>query len=304
MAGMRMLLVVILIAGIFFAPVGAQGRNGRTLWSGTVGQRQIVVDERFTPPFTDLLVTVRISSPGKTSAIEISTASRSPDVVVPFGSDRLVVIAAEMASIVDLNAELVVDQFFIGRPSISPDGRFIAYPRFREPGSKEEDVLLVYDVGSSVSLNHLPSNAQGTDFLRNVGLPAFPEWHRANQKYGGRNNTAGAPIETLRSPVVWANDIHFVFLAGRGGSADADASLAIYHVLVQGGGQRPLLRSQTIDANGLIDLAGYNPRPASGAALLNARDIKSLACDGSVCRAQIEWAPTQGLRAPSLDVAF
>ena len=302
---MRMLLVLMLLGGTSFAPVSAQERNSRTVWSGTVGQRQVVIEERWTPPFTDSLVSVRVSAPGKTSTIEISSAGHSPDLVVPWASERLVLIAAEMASVVDLVSELVVDQFLVARPSISPTGRFIAYRRFQPPSSQDEDVLLVYDVGSSVQLNRLPSNARGMEFMRDVGLPVFPEWHTANQKYRGRNDTPGAPIETLRSAVVWATDTDFVFLAGRGGSADPDASLAIHHVHVRGGAQHPVLRSQTIDANKVIDLAGYNdPRPATGAPLLYARDIKVLECAGSVCQAQIEWVPTQGLRAPSLHVTF
>ncbi|HEX5108074.1 MAG TPA: hypothetical protein VFV95_06490 [Vicinamibacterales bacterium] len=302
---MRMLLVLILLGGTSFALVSAQG-NSRTVWSGTVGQRQVVIEERWTPPFTDNLVSVRVSASGKTSTIPISTAGRSPDMVVPWASDRLVVITAEMASIVDLVSELVVDQFFVARPSISPTGRFIAYRRFfQPPWSQDEDVLLVYDVGSSVPLNRLPSNARGMEAMRDVGLPVFPEWHRANRKYRGRNDTPGAPIETLRSAVVWATDSDFVFLGARGGAADPDAALAIHHVHVRGAGQPPVLRSQAIDASKLIDLAGYdNPRPASGAPLLYARDIKVMDCARSVCQAQIEWIPTQGLRAPSLDVTF
>ena len=302
---MRMLLVLILLGGTSFALVSAQERNSRTVWSGTVGQRQVVIEERWTPPFTDIQVSVRVSTSGKTSTIDISSAGRSPDLVVPWASERLVLITGEMASVVDLGSEQVVDQFLVARPSISPTGRFIAYWRFQPPGSQDEDVLLVYDVGSSVQLNRLPSNARGMEFMRDVGLPVFPEWHTANQKYRGRNDTPGAPIETLRSAVVWATDTDFVFLAGRGGAVDPDASLAIHHVHVRGGGQRPVLRSQTIDANKLIDVAGYNnPRPATGAPLLYARDIKVLDCAGSVCQAQIEWVPTQGLRAPSLHVTF
>jgi hypothetical protein len=216
-----------------------------------------------------------------------------------------VLITAEMASVVDLVSELVLDQFLVARPSISPTGRFVAYRRFQPSSSQDEDVLLVYDVGSSGQLNRLPSNARGMEFMRDVGLPVFPEWHSANQKYRGRNDTPDAPIETLRSAVVWATDTDFVFLAGRGGSADPDASLAIHHVHVGSGGQHPVLRSQTIDANKLIDLAGYsNPRPATGAPLLYARDIEILDCAESVCQAQIEWVPTQGLRAPTLHVTF
>jgi hypothetical protein len=289
---MRMFLVVILFVGTSFAPIDAQDRNRRTVWSGAVGGRQVVVDERWTPPFTDILVTVRVSAPGKSSAIEVSTAGSSPDVVVPSGSDRLVLISADMASIVDLNAELVADQFLVARPSVSPTGRFIAYSRFHPPQSRDEDVLLVYDVGSSAALNRLPANARGREFLRDVGLPVFPEWHTANQKYRGRNETTDAPIETLRSPVVWATDTDFVFLAGRGGPADPDASLAIHHVHVRGGGEPAVLRSRTIDAKEM------------GAPLLSAREIKVLDCAGNVCQVQIEWVPTQGVRAPSRDVTF
>lgn len=285
-----MLLVLILLGGTSFALVRAQESNRRTVWSGTVGQRQVVVEERWTPPFTDITVSVRVSASGKTSTIDISSAGRSPDVVVPWASERLVLITAEMASVVDLVSGLVADQFLVARPSISPTGRFIAYSRFQPPSSPDEDVLLVYDVGSSVPLNRLPPNARG-EFMRDVGLPVFPEWHTANQKYRGRNETPGAPIETLRSAAVWATDTDFVFLAGRGGPADPDASLAIHHVHLRGGGQPPLLRSQTIDATKL-------------APFLYARDIKILDCAGSVCQAQIEWAPTQGLRAPSLQVTF
>ena len=299
-----MLLVVILLAGTSFALVSAQGGSRQTVWSGTVGQRQVVVEERWTPPFTDITVSVRVSAAGKTSTIDISSAGRSPDVVVPWASGRLVLITGETASVVDLAAGVVADQFFVARPSISPTGRFIAYRRFQPPTSQDEDVLLVYDVASTVPLNRLPPNARG-EFMRDVGLPVFPEWHTTNQKYRGRNDTPGAPIETLRSAAVWATDTDFVFLAGRGGPADPDASLAIHHVRVRGGGQPPVLRSQTIDANKLIDLAGYsNPRPASGAPLLYARDIKILDCAGSACQVQIEWVPTQGLRAPSLHVTF
>jgi hypothetical protein len=303
---MRMVLVLLLLSGTSRAPVNAQERNGRTVWSGTVGQRQVVIEERWTPPFTDSLVSVRVSASGRTSTIEISTAGRSPDVVAPSASDRLVLISAEMASVVDLVSELVVDQFLVARPSISPTGRYIAYGRFQPPGSPDEDVLLLYDVGSSAQLNRLPSTARGMEAMRDAGLPVFPAWHTANGKYRGRRSEApGAPIETLRSAIVWATDTDFVFLAGRGGPADADASLAIYHVAVRGGGQHPVVRSQTIEANTLIDLAGYDdPRPVTGAPLLYARDIQVLDCGGSVCQAQIEWAPTRGLRAPSLDVTF
>ena len=299
-----MLLVLILLGGTSFALVNAQERTRRTVWSGTVGQRQVVVDERWTPPFTDVLLSVRVSAPGKTSTIEVSTSGRPPDLVVPWASDRLVLMTAELVSVVDLASELVLDQFLAGRPSISPTGRFIAYSRFQPPQSKEEEVLLVYDVGSNNQLNRLAANARGPEFMRDVGLPVFPEWHTANQKYRGRNDTPGAPVETLRSAAVWATDTDFVFLAGRGGAADPDASLAIHHVHLRGGGQPAVLRSQTIDANTVIDVAGTNPRPASGAPLLYARDIKVLDCAGSVCQAQIEWVPTQGLRAPSLDVKF
>ena len=299
-----MLLALILVGATSFALVNAQGGTRRTVWSGTVGQRQVVIDERWTPPFVDVLLSVRVTASGKTSVIEVSTSGRSPDLVVPWGDDRLVLITAEMASIVDLPAALVVDQFLVGQPSVSPNGRFIAYSRFQPPQSKDEDVLLMYDV-SSIPLNRLPSNARGPEFMRDVGLPVFPEWHITNQKYRGRNDTPGAPTETLRSAAVWASDTDFVFLSGRGGSTDPDASLAIHHVHVRGAGQPSVLRSQTIDASKLIDLAGYNsPRPATGAPLLYARNIKVLDCAGSVCQAQIEWVPTQGLRAPSLDVKF
>ena len=285
-----MLLVLVLLGGTSFALVSAQGGNRQTVWSGTVGQRQVVVEERWTPPFTDIQVSVRVSASGKTSTIELFTG-RAPDLVVPWASERLVLITAEMATVVDLVSEVVADQFLVARPSISPSGRFIAYGRFQPASSQDEDVLLVYDVGSSVQLNRLPPNARGMEFMRDVGLPVFPEWHAANQKYRGRNDTPGAPVETLRSAVVWATDTDFVFLAGRGGSADPDASLAIHHVQIRGGGQPPVLRSQTIDAGKL-------------APLLYARDIKVLDCAGSVCQAQIEWVPTQGLRAPSLHVTF
>jgi uncharacterized protein YabN with tetrapyrrole methylase and pyrophosphatase domain len=43
---MRMLLVLILLGGTSFALVSAQEGNRRTVWSGTVGQRQVVVEER------------------------------------------------------------------------------------------------------------------------------------------------------------------------------------------------------------------------------------------------------------------
>ena len=177
---MRALLVLILLGGTSFALASAQERNRQTVWSGTVGQRQVVVEERWTPPFTDILVSVRISASGKTSTIELSTAGRSPDLVVPWASERLVLITGETASVVDLVSGLVADQFFVARPSISPTGRFIAYWRFRPPSSQDEDVLLVYDVGSSLQLNRLPPNARGTEFMRDVGLPVFPEWHTAN----------------------------------------------------------------------------------------------------------------------------
>ena len=189
---MRMRLVLILLGATSFALVSAQEGNRRTVWSGTVGPRQVVIEERWTPPFTDISVSVRVSAPGKTSTIEISSAGRSPDVVVPWAPERLVLMTGETASVVDLVSGLVADQFFVARPSISPTGRFIAYRRFQPPSSQDEDVLLVYDMGSSVQLNRLPPNPRGMEFMRDVGLPVFPEWHAANQKYRGRNDTPGA----------------------------------------------------------------------------------------------------------------
>jgi hypothetical protein len=302
---MRMLPVVILLVGACFALVHAQERTRRTLWSGTVGQRQVVIEERWTPPFTDIQVSARVSAAGRTSTFEISTFGRSPEVVVPWEPDRLVVISGEIASIVDMVAGLVVDQFYATRPSISPTGRFIAYARFRPSQSQDEDVLLVYDLAASNQVNRLPAKARSTEFLRDVGLPVFPEWYVTNQQYQGRKDTADGRIETLRSAVVWASDADFVFLTGRGGSADPEASIAIHHVHVRGAGQPAVLRSQLIDANKLIDLAGYNnPRPATGAPLLHARAIKVLDCAGSACQVEIEWEPTPGLRAPSLQLTF
>ena len=105
-------------------------------------------------------------------------------------------------------------------------------------------------------------------------------------------------------PIVWATDTDFVFLAGRGGPTDADAALTIHHVHVRDGGQRPVVRAHAIDANTLIDPAAYVARPATAAPLLHARDIKVLDCAGSACQVQIAWVPTQGLRAPLLDVTF
>ena len=287
MGGMRTLLVVILLSGSSLALLSAQGSR-QTVWSGAVGQRQVVVEERWTPPFMDITVGVRVSAPGRTSTIDISSAGRSPELVVPSASDRLVLITGEMASVVDLVKEVVVDQFHVAQPSFSPSGRFIAYRRFQPPSSQDEDVLLVYDVGSSVQLNRLPSKPGGVEFMRDVGLPLFPEWHAANQKYRGRKDTPGAPTETLRSAVVWATDTDFVFLAGRGGAADPDASLAIHHVHLRGAGQSPAIRSQKIDVN----------------PLLYARAITVLECQERVCRAEVEWAPAQGVQAPSLQVSF
>lgn len=282
---MRMLLVLMLLAGTSSALVGAQGGSRQTVWSGTVGQRQIVIEERWSPPFTDSLLSVRVSVGGRTSTIEVSTSGRSPDLVVPWASERLVIISAEMASIVDLASELVLDQFLVARPSISPDGRFIAYRRFQPAGSPDEDLLLVYDVSSNTQVNRL--RAPITDAMRDVGLPVFPEWHAANQKYRRGNQTPDTAIETLRSPVAWATDTAFVFLSGRGESAGPDASLAIHHVRVRGAGQPPVLRSQTIDAP-----------------FLAAREIRLLDCTGSTCQVQIEWAPAEGVRAQSLQVTF
>ena len=287
-----MLQVLILLGGASFA-LGAQERNRQTVWSGTIGQRQVVVEERWTPPFADITVSVRVSAQGTTSSVDISSAGRSPDLVVPSVSERLVLITGETASIVDLASTQVADQFFVARPSISPTGRFIAYSRFQPPSSQDEDVLLLYDVAGSVQLNRLPPDAR-REFMRDVGLPVFPEWHTANQKYWGRHDTPGAPIETLRSAAVWVNETDFIFLAGRSGSADPNASLGIHHVHIRGGGQPPVLRAQRIDADTLID----------GASPLHARGIKVLNCAGSVCEAEIEWVPTQGLRAPSLRVTF
>jgi hypothetical protein len=288
---MRTLLVLML--GISVALVGAQGGSRQIVWSGTVGQRQVVVEERWTPPFADITVSVRVSAEGKTSSVDISSAGRSPELVVPSAPERLVLVTGETVSIVDLASTQVADQFFVARPSISPTGRFIAYSRFQPPASQDEDVLLLYDVAASVQQNRLPPNARG-EFMRDVGLPVFPEWHVANQKYRGRNETAGAPIETLRSAAVWVNESDFIFLAGRSGSANPNASLGIHHVHIRGGGQPPVLRAQRIDASTLID----------GASPLHARSIKVLNCAGNVCEAEIEWVPTPGLRAPSFRVTF
>lgn len=284
---MRMLVAAILLGGIAVVTGSAQG-NGGTVWSGTVGQRQVVVDERWTPPFTDGLVTVRATASGRTSTIQVSTAGRSPHLVAPSGPDRLVVIASELASVVDLAAQLVVDQFLVSRPALSPDGRYLAYQRFQPRGSQDEDVLLLYDVSATAPLNRVPSNARGLEeAMRDAGLPVFPEWHSANRTYTGRSGVPGAPIETLRSGVVWSSNTGFVFLAGRGGPADRNASLAIYHVEVRGGGQRPIVRSQTIDASKLTDA-----------------NIKILDCAGSTCEVQIEWAPAPSLGEPSQRVTF
>src|SRR5690242_14018467 len=124
---MRMPSVGILLVATAVALVNAQERTRRTAFSGTVGQRQVVVEERWTPPFTDILVSARVTAAGKTSTFEIATFGRSVDLVVPWESNRLVVISGEIASIVDLPAALVVDQFYAAQPAISPTGRFIAF---------------------------------------------------------------------------------------------------------------------------------------------------------------------------------
>lgn len=281
-------MVVALIGATGAATVGAQGTR-RTVWSGTVGERQVVVDERWTPPFMDIMVSVRVSAAGRTSAIEISTAGTSPDLVAPSGTERLVLIAGGMASIVNLGAELVVDQFLVSRPSISPDGRFIAYRRDQPRQSREEDVLLLYDVSRNPQVNRLPPSG-AMEVMRDVGLPVFPQWHATTRTYQGRDATADAPAWTLRSPIAWATSTAFVFLTG---PTAPGASLAIHHVDVRDGAQRPVVRSQTLDMGTVTS----GPLP-------DAREIELLECAASGCQAQIEWMPTEGLRAPASRITF
>jgi hypothetical protein len=144
-----MRFVLVLVSGTFLSaatPVAAQAEHTDTVWRSTVGTRTVtVVNQWETTPLTGTY-TVRVLDESDTSLeIPLSNA-RGTVSKIGVWNDRLIVVVRKTASVIDVTAATVVDEFLCDSPAISEDGRIVTYHPVSSTG-EVQPTTLTYEMG-------------------------------------------------------------------------------------------------------------------------------------------------------------
>jgi hypothetical protein len=280
----------------------AQSPGTATVYHNVIGAADVSLIESWIQSANDGTFTVRIARSGSTSDLPVPSAVGKFSGAWAWGSSRLIILIDPLVTILDLAAGAVVDQFLCDQAFMSPDHRFVSYLRYVPRWSEDEQVLLVYDVSQSPSQNRMGVSPDLSN-KQDVGVAIFPEWNRVHRAYTGRRNDVGEPDVSLRSPQLWTGNVTVSFAAGKGDQADAAATVSLWSVDVAGGSASAILNERPLDGTALIDIAGYEPKPANAASVVYFRSIQLLTCGTAPCPLRLTLTEAQGRRASSIDVS-
>ena len=186
--------------------------------------------------------------------------------------------------------------------AVSPTGRFIAYKRFEPRWADEEDVILVYDVAQSATLNRMESDGGRFGKLRDAGTPVYPTWNQVTRSYTGRLSQAGELPEDLRSPLTWIDSSTLAFLMCQCTESASDSVLRAVVVDISPNVASPAIRRREIDANALVDTKTYDEKPVSPAHVVFAKAIAPLEVLLSSCRLRISLTEVTGRKVTDFEI--
>jgi hypothetical protein len=149
-----------------------------------------------------------------------SSTSLPPSEIHLFATSRAVALCFDSSLVVadvviiDLDQHAVADAFSAVLPSVSPDGRYVAYGRRVPHGETSAwlPLVVVYDVASTAARNRtafakLPS--------QDAGMPVFPDEARLAGQYEIRNTLIAPRVAS--SVLKWIDPRSFAFAYFAGG---------------------------------------------------------------------------------------
>ena len=134
----------------------------------------------------------------------------SPDVAAIIGKFDG---ALDEVTLIDAVRSSVVDDFLCYDPSVSPDGRFIAYEKFftehEQPLFSQSAVYLVYQTRKSADDNR--PKLLGSDGPYAVGFPVYPRENAADRAYKPLLSPASRSIHSRMSHIKWLTATKLTF---------------------------------------------------------------------------------------------
>jgi hypothetical protein len=127
------------------------------------------------------LFEVKRRAKGTASEFRIANDTAQIDQVYAVNNERAAIVgriqsSTTIVNLVDVNTGKLLDEFWCFDPSVSPDGRFVAYgkvfPLHFVPGVSYE--YLVYDLTAVPEHNRTPTNKGRTANRVDVGWPVYP----------------------------------------------------------------------------------------------------------------------------------
>ncbi len=191
------------------------------------------------------------------STFKLANQTTQIDALRIVSPSRLVILGKSLpnlsiVTIVDMSQDRELDGVVCEKPTISPDGRYLAYLKFVpvHPGYgwSSSAEYLIYDFSLSPQENRTRFNSSQQTNPYNVGWPLYPPGTR---NMPGDNLLEGqdVPVHWSISPFFWVNSSEVAFVDRWHGSA--------YLVLasLKSGIQHPIVQYRQLDMSELIDLS-------------------------------------------------
>jgi hypothetical protein len=165
---------------------------------------------------------------GHTGEVDMPSEVEQINVIRRVQQDVVVVLGMNNGdlsdvTVVQLSTGKILDKFFCYLPSLSPDGRYIAFVKFypTHPGIPVEDHYMLYDTSKSPAENR-PIGIPTTDWM-NVGTTVYPM------------GVANAPFDNYRKAdhsvafyrFIWSPDSQTLLFADRSHSSIAVVRIAL-----------------------------------------------------------------------------
>lgn len=221
---------------------------------------------------------VRKKDTGVVSQFTIVNETAQVDEIHVVNSARVAIIGralpnTSVVNVVELRSGKILDRFLCGWPSVSPDGRLVAYIKFFPShmgyGYSMSDEYLVYDLSAMREDNRVGFNKGNPEDTTNVGLPIYPN--------GSLNTVNDNIISGVYSNVHTISSDGFFWLDGKDTVAFVDQWEGVNRLVVaniENGVQKRVVDVYPIKTLTLVDLP---------------------ACEGKIAHSDLErWSKNPG----------